>query len=273
VNWRAVRAVARKDLLVVRRSRALMVPIVLVPVVLLVLLPIGLAVGPALATAGDPAAAAKLDESLRTLPPQLVAQLGGRTAPERWLRLVHGQLLPPLFLIVPFMVAQVIAADGFAGERERKTLEALLYTPTTDGELLAGKLLAALLPALAVDVVGFLLSAGVMAAATAALFDAPLLPGIVGLLLAGWVAPAFAAVGLTAMLLVSLRVRGTQEAMQLGGLLVLPVVALLVNQVRGALVLGPAALAVGGAVLWGLAGVCLWFGRRQFRRASLVTRL
>jgi len=273
MNWRAVRAIARKDLLVVRRSRALMIPIVVVPLLLVVVVPLAVAVAPVLAMASDPAAAAELEERLRALPPQLLASLGDGSPGERWLRLVHGQLLPPLFLLVPFLVAQVIAADSFAGERERKTLEALLYTPTTDGELLAAKLLAALVPALLVDAAGFLLSAGLLAAVTGALVATPLLPGVAWLLLAGWVAPAFTAVGLTATVLVSLRVRGTQEAIQLGGLLVLPVIALLVNQMLGALMLGPAALGIGGLALWGMAAALLAVGRRRFRRARLVTRL
>ena len=273
MNWRAVAALARKDLLVVRRSRALMVPLVLVPIILVVVVPVALGVIPVVATAGDPVAAARFDETFRSLPPQLVAQLGGSTGPERWMRLVHAQLLPPLLLLVPFMVAQVIAADSFAGERERKTLEPLLYTPTTDGELLAGKLLAALVPALLVNAGGFLLSAATFAAVSAAFLPAPLLPDLRWALLAFWVAPAFTAVGLAAMVLVSLRVRGTQEAMQLGGLLVLPVVGLLVNQVRGALVLGPAAMVIGGVLLWAVAAGLLVLGRRRFRRASLVTRL
>lgn len=273
MNRRAVVALARRDLLVVRRSRALVVPLVLVPVLLVVVVPLALGVVPVLATLGDPAAAAQFDATLRALPPQIAADLGGATVAERWMRLVHAQLLPPLFLLVPFLVAQVIAADSFAGERERKTLEPLLYTPTTDGELLAGKLLAALVPALLVDVGGFLLSAATVAAASELLFGAAILPDLSWLLLAAWVAPAFTAVGLATMVLVSLRVRGTQEAMQLGGLLVLPVVGLLVNQVRGALVLGPAAMVVGGALLWAIAAGLLVLGRRRFRRARLVTRL
>jgi hypothetical protein len=52
-----------------------------------------------------------------------------------------------------------------------------------------------------------------------------------------WMAPAFAALGLAGMLLVSLRVRGMQEATQLGGLFVLPVIALVVGEVRGAVLL------------------------------------
>ena len=43
--------------------------------------------------------------------------------------LVNGYLLAPLFLIVPLMVSAVLAADAFAGEKERKTLESLLHLP------------------------------------------------------------------------------------------------------------------------------------------------
>ena len=43
--------------------------------------------------------------------------------------LVNGYLLAPLFLIVPLMVSAVLAADAFAGEKERKTLERLLHLP------------------------------------------------------------------------------------------------------------------------------------------------
>jgi ABC-type Na+ efflux pump permease subunit len=66
-------------------------------------------------------------------------------------------IMAPLFLIIPLMVSSVIAADSFAGEKERKTMEALLYTPTTDRELFVAKLLSGWLAALAVALVGFVL--------------------------------------------------------------------------------------------------------------------
>jgi ABC-type Na+ efflux pump permease subunit len=272
VNWRAVRALVRRDLLVVRRSRALMIPLVIVPLILLVVAPLVITLLPAFAMKGDPASAAELEEMLRTLPPALRASFG-ESPTEQWLHLVHTQLLPALFLLVPFLVAQVIAADGFAGERERKTLEALLYTPLTDGELLGAKLLAALIPAIVVDVVGFIVSAATLALGTSMLFGQTLLPDLTWLVLVAWVGPAFAATGLAAMLLISLRVRGTQEAIQLGGLLVVPIVVLLISTVRGAIMLGPRTLAIGGALLWLLAIALLLGGQRAFRRSRLVTRL
>src|SRR5580692_1469689 len=49
----------------------------------------------------------------------------------------------PSFLPLFFLLA--IVADSFAGERERHTLETLLATRLSDGAILTGKLLAAVL--------------------------------------------------------------------------------------------------------------------------------
>jgi ABC-2 type transport system permease protein len=49
------------------------------------------------------------------------------------------------FLFMPGMLAATVAADAFAGERERRTLETLLATPLSEGAILAGKVGAAAL--------------------------------------------------------------------------------------------------------------------------------
>ena len=61
--------------------------------------------------------------------------------------LMLGYFLAPLFLIIPLMVAAIVGAESFVGEKERHTLEGLLYTPATDLELYAGKVLAGAVPA------------------------------------------------------------------------------------------------------------------------------
>ena len=86
--------------------------------------------------------------------------------------LVNGYLLAPLFLIVPLMVSAVLAADAFAGEKERRTLEALLHLPISDRDLFLAKLLGAFLPAMAVSWIGFLAFA-VVANARGVAGDAP----------------------------------------------------------------------------------------------------
>ncbi len=74
-------------------------------------------------------------------------------------------MLAPMFLIMPLMVSSILAADSFAGEKERKTLEALLYTPTTDRELFTAKLLGAWLTAVIVALLSFVVYAVMVNAA------------------------------------------------------------------------------------------------------------
>ena len=65
--------------------------------------------------------------------------------------LLGERLIPFLMLIVgffPMSFSLVIALEAFVGERERKSLEPLLSTPLTDGQLYVGKMIASLVPAL-----------------------------------------------------------------------------------------------------------------------------
>jgi uncharacterized membrane protein SpoIIM required for sporulation len=65
--------------------------------------------------------------------------------------LVGERLIPFLMMIVgffPITVSLVIALESFVGEKERHSLEPLLSSPLSDGQLYLGKLLAALVPPL-----------------------------------------------------------------------------------------------------------------------------
>lgn len=54
----------------------------------------------------------------------------------------------------PISFSLIIALESFSGEKERNTLEALLATPISDGEMFLGKFLAVLLPPAALSIVG-----------------------------------------------------------------------------------------------------------------------
>jgi ABC-2 type transport system permease protein len=261
-----VLAIVRRDLTVVLRARAVMLPIVIVPVFLFVGLPLALAAG--LRLGGDQVA--ELGALLEILPEHIRAQLGGGPIAEQVLVYMIEYQFASLFLIVPLMVAAVIAADSFAGEKERKTLEALLYTPTTDLELYVAKLIGPLLAATAVGLAGYVLY--VVTANVAAIGDIgrPLALTPLWLVVILWLTPAVAALGLGALVLVSARVRGFQEAYQLGGLIVLPVVLLMVAQLSGVLFLDAAIALLIGALVWLAAGTVLWLGFRSFRRERLL---
>jgi ABC-2 type transport system permease protein len=267
VRWRIVRAIAAKDLHLMRRTRAIWLPIVVTAAIMLVVFPAAITILPLFG--GEAALAKAIDE----LPSVLRARYAGLPPAQVWVRMITEQLFGALYLLVPIMAASITAADAFAGERERKTLEALLYTPATDRELLLGKLLVSGVPALCAAWGGFAVYALVLNVAGWPVMRRVFFPDLGSLLVALWLAPATSALGLGAMLHVSLRARGTQEAMQLGGLLVLPVVALVVGQVRGLALLGPVSVLVTGTLVWLAAALVLRAGARAFRRGELITRL
>src|SRR5690625_6553092 len=133
-----------------------MIPLVTVPLVLLVILPLVATLAPNYVNIPG---LDDLDALLGQMPEDVRAGLAGAGDQERLVVLLTVYLFAPLFLLIPTMVANVIAADSFAGEKERKTLEALLYSPLTDRELVTAKLLAPWLAAMAVTVARFVLYA------------------------------------------------------------------------------------------------------------------
>ena len=262
----AVSAIARRDLTVVARSKAVMLPIVILPVVFFVVMPAVLTF--AVFAGGDQLR--EIVPLLERLPPQVRDQLGGGTVEQQVLVFLIEFQFASLFHIIPLMVAAVIAADSFAGEKERRTLEALLYTPTTDRQLYLAKLAGPWAAAVTVTAGGF-----VMYALTANLLAA----GAVGRLLVitpmwlvnlGLVSPAVAALALGALVIVSARVRTFQDAYQLGALIVLPLVLLVAAQFAGVLFLDLPVVIVLGVVVWLVAGAVLWLGYRSFRRERLL---
>lgn len=71
--------------------------------------------------------------------------------------LIAERLIPFLLMVVgffPISISLVIALESFAGERERLSLEPLLATPLTDGQLYIGKMIASVVPPLAASYLG-----------------------------------------------------------------------------------------------------------------------
>lgn len=271
---RAISALARKDIGVAWRTPAVTIPLLVVPAIIYLLLPVGLIAAARLAGAELAASElAELDRFLAALPSTVQADLAGYDAQGRMVVLVLGYLLAPLFLVVPMMVASVLAADSFAGEKERGTLEALLHAPVREVDLLLGKLLGAWLPAVVVGAVGVAAYAVVATWAAWPLVGEPFLPVSVWLPLAVWVGPAVALAGLATTVLISARVRTFQEAYQLGGVVVVPIVGLVIAQAAGVLVLDARLLLLLGAAVWIIDAVLLTLGRRSFRRDVLARHL
>ncbi len=273
MNIRAMKAIAARDLKIVTRSKGVTIPMIILPLILMVVLP-GLIGGivPLLEDM-DESPTEDLDMFLSQMPPNILEELTGYNETQTMVAVLLTYFFAPLFLILPMMVASTIAANSFAGEKERKTLEALIYTPTTDTELFIGKTLAAWIPAVLIALVGFVLYSIVVNVASWPTMGKVFFPNAMWLMLIVWVAPAAAGLGLGSMILVSSKANSFQEAYQIGSAVVLPVVMLLFGQVSGVLYFTVGVVFLVGCVLWLIDAAILWFAVKTFQRREIIARL
>jgi ABC-type Na+ efflux pump permease subunit len=271
MNTRAIRAIVRKDLKVAVQNKGVVLPILILPLILFVIFPWIMAYAPSWANAAG-SSMNNMDELLARMPAGLLSELSGYTPDQQMIVFALVYMLAPMFLILPLMVSSVLAADSFAGEKERKTLEALLYTPTTDRELFTAKLLGAWTAAITVALLGFVVYAVMVNAAGWHSIGHIFFPSWMWIALVFWVTPAVAGLGLVVMVFVSMRAQGFQDAYQIGGMVVLPVLLLMVGQISGVMYFGLGVVLFVGLVIWLIDAVLLWFASKSFRRGELMAK-
>ncbi|MBA3885200.1 MAG: ABC transporter permease subunit [Acidobacteria bacterium] len=175
-----------------------------------------------------------------------------------------------LFLLAPIVGAVSLAAYSVVGEKQGRTLEPLLTTPLTAAELLLAKVLACILPALAIEIIGLGLYAVLMA-----LFAEPgVLPALLSArsaVLVGLVGPLASLAALQLTIAVSSRVNDPRSAQQVAVLLVLPLVGLLIGQIIGAFIIPTWGLLVVAAVLAAVWGILIVLGVALFDRERILT--
>ena len=146
------------------------------------------------------------------------------TAPASTVRALVGTNLL-LLLVTPVIIPATIAAYSVIGEREQGTLEPVLTTPVRREELILGKAIAAVLPAVATAYLFFAaLVVSVRLGATAAVVDAFWQP--TPFLAQALFAPLLATFSVWVGMAVSARSSDVRVAQQLSTLASLPALAL-----------------------------------------------
>ena len=274
MNWRSIWAIARKDLMEVRQNKAAWGPAIALPLIFAVAMPILFSLLPQYIPVADlQRELGDVESLLKNLPPTIQAVFDGLKLEQMFVLYMTAFLLAPLFLVMPLMFSSVIGADSFVGERERKTLEALLYSPATDVELFLGKILSAIIPAIALSWITYLVYIIVVNVASFNLFERIWFPLPTWWPLMFWLTPAFALLGVSATVLISSRVKTFMEAYQLTGSLVVLVLALVVGQLTGALYLGVGTVMIVGSVIWIIDAALIHISIRRFKRSMLIANI
>jgi ABC-type Na+ efflux pump permease subunit len=274
MNWRSIWAIALKDLKEVRQNKAAWGPAIVVPVIFAIAMPLLFIILPQVLPVEDmQRELGDMESLLRNMPPSLKVLFEGLSLEQMFVLYMTAFTLAPLFQVMPLMFSTVVGSDSFVGERERKTMEALLYAPTSDLELFLGKVLAAVLPAIGLSWLTYFIYIIVVNVASRPLFGRIWFPLPSWWPLMFWLTPALAVLGISATVLISSRVKTFMEAYQLSASLVVLVLGLVFGQVTGVLFLGIGTVLVIGTIIWLVDILLITLSVKKFRRSALIAKL
>lgn len=258
---RRVWAIVRKEWADVFRNKMVLM-VVLLPPALMTVLGLGALYG----TGRFPPSSMGNMQSFLDRP-----QYAGLSAQEAG-QVLTGSYFMTLFLLMPLIVPVSIAAYSIVGEKVQRSLEPLLATPISTTELLLGKCLAAILPALGVTYAAFIIftiGARLFAVSDAA-FARLISP--VWVLLIMVVSPLAAVLGVALSVIMSSRVNDPRAVEQSIGILVVPVLGLFVAQLSGLLTLSYAILGAGALAMLAVDVAVMRLAVRLFDREAILTR-
>jgi ABC-2 type transport system permease protein len=253
MNRRVVTAIARKDMRAIMSDSRVWLGMLLLPVLFGVILPAVVMILARTVDISSPDITDLVNRLTQASSGGMAVRLDSlETVNAKLVYLFLNYLLAPVFLLIPVINAMMIATNSFVGEKERRTLETLLFAPVDIPSLFAGKVLASFIPSYAAALGGFV-SCGILAH----LIAAPLIGGWVfpswnWIWLVFWLAPQITFTVILVSAFVSARVRTFQQAQSIAGMVVLPVILAAVGQAAGLVILSPAALGAGGTALLGL---------------------
>ena len=220
MNWRKVRAIVSREVADARKNRMIVISMAVMPVLL-----VGLTLGTAyfFLNSGD----GLEGDDAGIIPPEL-GDLDPRYA---FLILLNDQYMFYI-LLIPMVIPVYIAAYSIVGEKETKSLEPLLATPISVGELLVAKSAAAVVPSVLLTWLSF----AVLFVGSFFIMPGPVLQSmirpvwLVGMAL---LSPLLALFSVFSGVIVSSRLNDPRAAQQVTGIFVIPIILLSVGVILG----------------------------------------
>lgn len=233
-------AVIKKDIRGVTLNKQVFAVLLIVPLALTIVLPSIFV----LVTAFAPDAASDFQKILDMLPADNVA----RSQQQRIFGLILNNIMPVFFLMIPIMASSVMAASSFVGEKEKHTLETLLYSPLSLKQMFQAKILAGFSVGMMVSYISFAAMMLVLELEVFLLTGKAILPSSSWLAIMLLIAPAISLIAIAVTVRSSAKAQTIEEAQQRAVFLVFPILALLIGQFTGILL-------ISAGLLWGVGAV------------------
>ncbi|MEG0512146.1 MAG: ABC transporter permease, partial [Clostridia bacterium] len=186
------------------------------------------------------------------------------------LGLVLNKIMPAFFLMIPIMASSVMAASSFVGEKEKHTLETLLYSPLSLKQLFQSKILAGFSVGMVVSFISFAAMMVVLEIELFFLIGSVIIPDISWAIVMLLVAPAISLVAISITVRGSAKAQTMEEAQQSAVFLIFPIIALVIGQFTGVIMVSTWLLLGLGIVLALIAALLMKGSVRKFTYEKLL---
>jgi ABC-2 type transport system permease protein len=177
-----------------------------------------------------------------------------------------------IFIIIPATLPTIIASYSIVGEKNNRSLEPLLATPITDGELLTGKIFSSLIPSMGATLLAFSLGCTMLDLLIIPKIGLPLLPNLNWLLSILLLAPTACLMSILGCVIISSKVSDVRAAQQVGGFIVMPVIVLMLGVLSGLILLSPYTILAFTALYLAIDLVLFYFAKAIFNREEILTK-
>ncbi|MCI6732622.1 MAG: ABC transporter permease subunit [Lachnospiraceae bacterium] len=255
-------ALIKKDIRSITSNKQVLMVMLMVPLALTIVLPSVLV----LVTVMAPDSASDFQKMLSMV--SFLSEEPDQQQMILWLML--NKIMPAFFLLIPIMASSVMAASSFVGEKEKHTLETLLYSPLSLKQLFQSKILAGFSVGMMVSYISFAAMILVLEMEMLFLNGSMIMPDIGWLLIMLLIAPAVSLVAIAVTVRGSAKAQTIEEAQQRAVFLIFPILALVIGQFSGVILVNSGLLLGLGVVLAVLAVLLMRGAARSFTYEKLL---
>lgn len=255
MKWKRIWALVEKDIKDYMKSKYILIAIILLPIALGALVPLQ-----GLLYSGSFKTGETYDSKFGQFFDNILSKTvnGWDTfTNEAKAKVTLGYIMILFVAMMPIIMTSVIASETIAGERERKTMEALLASPIRETEIVTAKIISSFIPSILATIIAIFSYCIVMDIILFPHVGRIFFPDILVTMILLIISPLVTIIAVEALIMISTKVATVRDANQLGGILLIPLLAIifgasslyLFNSILG-LILTPIILALIAGLLF-----------------------
>ncbi|WP_323703328.1 ABC transporter permease subunit [Mammaliicoccus sp. Dog046] len=264
-----IKNLMRKELIEVKSDKGTYIPLLIVPILFAVILPLSIFM------LGLNNSATQLITGLNAFIENLDTHMfpSDLDKDNVVIYAIFMYFFAPLFLMIPVLFSTIFASSSFIGEKEKKTIEGLLYTPISIKELMMGKILAAAIPSILITWIALLIYGTIVNIYSFKFMGQLIFPNLNWIVLAFLLIPLITFLTISLVIAISHRTKTSKSAQSYSMIIILPIISFVISQSTGLMVFGLQIIFILVVVLI-VVNFCLFmFITRTFNTDKFLTKL